>query len=215
MTMTTDQLIALLATQAPAVPPQAARRRLGWALAAGLPVSVLLLWLEFGLRSDLASAWSTGVMWLKQAGAVGLAVAGLLAAHRLGRPGVPAGRAAWLLGVTLALLWAAGLATWIAAPADLRAELLWGRSWRSCPFNIAGLSLPLLLALLVALRGLAPTRPALAGAAAGVAASGLATAVYALHCPESSALFVAVWYVLGMAIAPAVGALLGPRALRW
>lgn len=85
----------------------------------------------------------------------------------------------------IALLWAAGAATWIAGPLELRAELLWGRS---CPFNIAGLSLPLLLALLVALRGLAPTRPAL---------------------------FVAVWYVLGMAVAPAAGALLGPRVLRW
>jgi hypothetical protein len=33
--------------------------------------------------------------------------------------------------------------------------------------------------------------------------------------PELQAPFLAVWYVLGMAVPVAVGALLGPRVLRW
>ena len=42
-----------------------------------------------------------------------------------------------------------------------------------------------------------------------------ATLAYSLHCPEMSVAFWAVWYVLGMLIPTAVGALLGPRLLRW
>jgi hypothetical protein len=39
--------------------------------------------------------------------------------------------------------------------------------------------------------------------------------VYALHCPELAAPFLAVWYVLGMAIPVLVGAALGRWLLRW
>jgi hypothetical protein len=59
---------------------------------------------------------------------------------------------------------------------------------------------PTLAALLWALRGLAPTRPALAGAAAGLAAGAVGALAYALHCPELSPTFVAVWYSAGIAM---------------
>ena len=65
------------------------------------------------------------------------------------------------------------------------------------------------------MKGLAPTRPAWAGASAGLLAGALAALVYALHCPESGAPFIGIWYVVGIAIPAAVGALLGPRTLRW
>jgi hypothetical protein len=65
------------------------------------------------------------------------------------------------------------------------------------------------------LRGLAPTRPALAGAAAGALAGGVGGAVYALHCMELAAPFLAVWYVAGIVLPVVLGALLGPRLLRW
>ena len=38
---------------------------------------------------------------------------------------------------------------------------------------------------------------------------------YALACTEASPAFVAVWYTLGIIVTGAVGALLGPRVLRW
>jgi hypothetical protein len=77
------------------------------------------------------------------------------------------------------------------------------------------IALPVFVAALLVLRSLAPTQPALAGAAAGALASGAGAAVYALHCPELGAPFLAVWYVLGMAIPVVLGAALGPRLLRW
>jgi hypothetical protein len=101
-----------------------------------------------------------------------------------------------------------------AEPAN-RAALLFGHTWKTCPLNIALLSIPPFIALLWAMRDLAPTRLRLAGAAAGFASGTLATLVYTLHCPESAAPFLATWYVLGMLIPTSIGALIGPRVLRW
>jgi hypothetical protein len=55
----------------------------------------------------------------------------------------------------------------------------------------------------------------MAGLAAGVFAGSLAALGYALACPEVSITFVAIWYSLGIALAGALGAFLGPRVLRW
>ena len=74
---------------------------------------------------------------------------------------------------------------------------------------------PVLVAALAALRSLAPTHLASAGAAAGALAGGAGAAVYALHCPEVGAPFLAVWYVAGIALSTLLGTLLGPRWLRW
>ena len=76
-------------------------------------------------------------------------------------------------------------------------------------------AVPLFCALLWAMRGLAPTRPALAGAAAGWLSGAVAALTYALHCPELGAPFLGIWYPLGMLIPAAAGALIGVRLLRW
>ena len=65
------------------------------------------------------------------------------------------------------------------------------------------------------MQGLAPTRLRLAGASVGLLAGAAGACVYAFHCPELAAPFLGTWYVLGMAIPTALGALLGPRVLRW
>jgi len=39
--------------------------------------------------------------------------------------------------------------------------------------------------------------------------------VYALHCPELAAPFIGLWYLLGVLIPAGIGALIGPRLLRW
>ena len=44
--------------------------------------------------------------------------------------------------------------------------------------------LPVFVATLWAMKGLAPTRLALAGAAAGLLAGAVGAVVYTLHCPE-------------------------------
>jgi hypothetical protein len=74
---------------------------------------------------------------------------------------------------------------------------------------------PAFVAVLWAMKGLAPTRLRLAGAGAGLLAGALGALVYTLHCPELAAPFLGVWYVLGILIPAAFGAVVGPRVLRW
>jgi hypothetical protein len=100
------------------------------------------------------------------------------------------------------------------APQD-RADLVLGQTAGVCPFLIALVSIPVFAAMMWTMRGLAPTRLRLAGAAGGLAAGAIGALVYSLHCPELAAPFLAIWYVLGMLIPAAVGAWLGPRMLRW
>lgn len=213
--MKTDEWIEMLAAGAAPVPARALERRFGSAVALGVGGAVvLMLWL-FGLRPDLAQTAALPMFWGKVAFAAALAVPGVWALQRLARPGARWVGVAWAMALPVALLWA--MAAWVLlqqAPAD-RWPLVLGTTWRSCPFNIALLSVPAFVASFWALRGAAPTRLAWAGAGAGLLAGALGALVYALHCPEMAAPFLAVWYVAGMAIPTALGALLGPRLLRW
>ena len=61
----------------------------------------------------------------------------------------------------------------------------------------------------------AGANPGVAGAFAGLAASGIGASLYALSCPEDSPLFVATWYSLAIAVFTASCFLAGRRWLRW
>lgn len=213
--MKTDELVALLAAQAQPVPRHAAARQLALALAAALPVSFAWMASVYGVRAGFAASLADAMAWVKILLPLALGAAAFLAVERLARPGARV-RGAWLgIAVPVLLLWAAGLVVWAgAAPAE-RPGLLFGSTWRTCAFNILALSTPMFVASFLALRGLAPTRPTLAGATAGAMAGGLGAAVYALHCPELAVPFLAVWYVLGMALPAVAGAALGRMLLRW
>jgi hypothetical protein len=212
----TDDLVEMLVRGAEPVPRHPARNRLLAAVLIGLPSSVLVVALWFGIRHDLADALRQPVLWVKFAVPLSVALGAGLSLRRLSSPGVAPGRA-WHLGAAAVLaLWAIAALQLAGLTGQARADALWGRTWRQCPFNIAVVSLPLLAAVIATLRGLAaPTRPVLAGAAAGLMSGALGAAAYALHCPESGFAFVAAWYVLGVAIVGTVGAALGPRVFRW
>ena len=213
--MKTDELVRLLASGATPVPGHAVARRLTLALGWGLAGALLIVLAVMGVRNDLAQESSRMMFWIKPAFAAALAWAALAVVARLGRPGMRVASLWLVLAAPVLLIWllAAGVLV-NAAPAEWSA-LVFGESWLVCPPNIALVSMPLLAALLWAMKGFAPTRLALAGAGAGLLAGAIGALVYALHCPESSAAFFAVWYVLGMLIPTALGAVLGPRLLRW
>lgn len=213
--MKTDDLIAALAAQPERVNTHAVEQRVGLAAMAGVGGAVVLMLAFFGLRPDLAQTVALGMFWVKLLFAAAVAAGGVAVVRQLARPGRAAGRAAAALAVPVLVLWALALTVLAqAAPGD-RLELVLGSTWRSCPFNIALLSVPALAGCFWAMRGAAPTRPALAGAAAGLLAGALGALVYALHCPEMAAPFLAVWYLAGMALPTLLGAALGPRLLRW
>jgi hypothetical protein len=213
--MRTDELIMALSRQPDAIDRGIPLRRLLVASLLGIAAALPLMLWRLGINPDLASDAQTPMFWVKCgfAAAVGAASAALVI--RLARPGVDTRRAAQAVALPLVALW--GLAAFVllaAAPAE-RLPLTMGSSWNTCPFNIAMLSLPALVLLLAAVRSLAPTRLRWAGAATGLLAGALGTLVYVLHCPELEAPFLAVWYVIGMLVPAGVGALVGPRVLRW
>ncbi|MDH4191429.1 MAG: DUF1109 domain-containing protein [Betaproteobacteria bacterium] len=213
--MKTDELVSLLSTGVDAVAPGAALRRCTMALGLGAIGAALLMADLLEVRHDLASAVLLPMFWVKVAFVASLGAASLLAVLRLSRPGV---RLTWVPGALAAPV----LAMWLLATGELlnadpaqRVQMFFGETWASCPFLVALLSAPVFAALLWAVRGLAPTRLRLAGAAAGFLSGAVGALVYTLHCPEMQAPFVGVWYLGGMLIPTAIGALLGPRLLRW
>jgi hypothetical protein len=213
--MKTNDLIAMLASEASTTPLISPLRRCAQAIAVGGAVSLVLVLTLWGLNPQLNAIAHTQAFWVK---VVWLTLTCLFAAPvvmQLARPGVAVGRNVW--GIAAALLGMALLALMQVATvdADTGMQLMLGSSWQVCSASIAALSLPLLAALLWMLRGMAPTRPALAGASAGLMAGGLACLVYSLHCPETAYAFLAVWYVAGMLGMAGVGAALGTRLLRW
>ena len=213
--MRTDELIAMLARDAGPVEPGVPRRRYAVALGWGAFGTTLLMAIVLGVRPDLTEAVRLPMFWVKLAFPGALLAAAILAVLRLSRPGAPLGRMPALLAAPVLAMWLLAAVVLLAAvPAD-RGELLLGFSAASCPFAIALLSVPLFVAALWAMKGLAPTRLALAGAASGLLAGAGGALVYALYCPEMAAPFIGTWYLLGMLIPTALGALLGPRLLRW
>jgi hypothetical protein len=213
--MKTNDLIAMLATEASATPTVSPLRRCAQAIAAGVAVSLVLVLTLWGLNPELNALAHTQAFWVKVVWLVLTCTFAAPVVMHLARPGVAAGRGVW--GIAAALVGMAILA-WMqvaTVDADTGMQLMLGRSWQECSASIAALSVPLLAALLWMLRGMAPTRPALAGASAGLLAGSLASLVYSLHCTETAYAFVAVWYVAGIAVMAGIGALLGSRLLRW
>jgi hypothetical protein len=183
------------------------------ALVLSVPVMVLAVALILGLQP--VADWIASATIPKMA--YGLTVA-LLAAWLLrqaGRPGAGTGFPLVLIAGLAAAVLAAGLWDVVRLPPEARAMQITGKSWTVCPAMILALSLPLLAGFLWAARRLAPIRPGLAGMAAGLAAGGVGTAAYALHCDEGAVAFVALWYSLGMVASGLLGGLLGARLLRW
>lgn len=213
--MKTDELISLLAADTAPVPRRATARRMALALGAGLPVSAAIVAGLYHIRPDLGAAMHLPMFWFKLLFGVAVAAAGFAALLRLGRPGVPLGRRWVWIAAPVSIVWVLAAVVLANAPPGDRAALVLGETWRSCTASIAFISLPVFAAALRALASLAPTRPGWAGACAGAFAGGTAAAVYALHCPELEAPFLAVWYVLGIAVPVVAGAWLGPRVLRW
>ncbi len=213
--MKTEELIDLLVAGDTTAPPHTVWQRFSVALAWSIPVATLIMACVYGVRSDLTQAMGGTVFWMKLVFAGALAVFAALSTERLGRPGMRVG-VVWVgLIAPLIVLWLLAIVAILGAEPAQRTQLILGSSWKTCPFNIALISLPLLAATLWLMKGLAPTKMALAGASAGLLAGALASLIYAFHCPESAVPFVAIWYVLGISIPTASGAVVGRGVLRW
>jgi hypothetical protein len=213
--MKTEELVKLLAAGTEPVDRHAVGRAYGIAILLGLLGATALLLATLGVRHDLLAATALPMFWGKLAFVASLGAAVLFVTQRLSRPGAHLDGMPYLLVAPVLVMWT--IAAYVLSDAEptQRMPLLLGETWMRCPSLIAMLSIPAFLAAMNAMRGLAPTRPRLAGAAVGLLAGTVGALVYCLHCPEMGAPFIASWYLLGMLIPAALGGLLGDRLLRW
>ena len=211
--MKTSELIGLLATGAGPAPRAVAARRLWPAALAGGVIAAAAAVVALGpVPADMRAG---SALWTKLGSAALLAAAAGWLAARLARPAATTGLQRRLVAaVVVGMGLLGGVSLW-QAPGGERLAYLLGQTWVACPWNVLALSLPALAGTLWALRDLAPTRLRVAGLAAGLLAGAVGALGYSLACPEVSIAFVAVWYSLGIALTGALGAALGPRALRW
>jgi hypothetical protein len=212
--MDTDQLIRTLAAD-----NSHHARPVGFVLALALlaaaPVSLLMFVTELGVRPDVMSAMHNPFFNLKFAITLALAGAAITVALHLSRPEASLRGWLWLLMIPVGLL-VAGISGEMMMPQRLPMMVrLVGNNSKVCMTAVPLMALPLLVAALIGLRHGAPTRPAIAGAMAGLLSAGLAATLYASHCEDDSPLFVATWYTIATAMVTAIGALLGSRVLRF
>jgi len=210
---TTEALIDELAAEAIAVSPSASLWRFVTGFTLGGLVALLGVYI-LGWREDLSIAALAINFWVKLAYTSALCAFGVHWLRQMGRPEAQQPRWQWLLVPISVLAIIAFFQIMRAAPGAMP-YMLFGDSWRVCARNIVALALPIYLGVLWVMRKLAPTDLRVAGATTGLASGAAAASVYCLHCPETSMLFVLIWYSLGIAIATAIGALLGPRLLNW
>lgn len=213
--MNTDELITSLSANV----SQVGRSAVGWRLAGGVAVgaaaSTLLITATLGLRPDLWPAMHGMTFWMKWGYTMSVAAVAIYATARLARPDPGSLRRLWLIVVPVLGLAMIGVGELIRTPRSDWVGMWLGQTWSKCPWLVLALAVPIFIGLLWSFRRLAPTRLRAAGAAAGLAAGAFSATVYCLHCPEVSAIFVLTWYSLGIVMAASIGALVGPKLLRW
>jgi hypothetical protein len=212
--METEQLIRTLAAD------NAHRARpvgfvLALALLAAAPVSLAMFLSRLGVRPDVMAAMHNPFFDLKFVVTLALAFVAMALSLHLSRPEMSLKGWWWLLLIPVGII-AAGIAGEMMMPQRVPAMVrLIGSNSRICLTAIPLMSSPLLAAALIGLRHGATTRPAAAGAIAGLLSAGLAATLYASHCTDDSPLFVAIWYPIAVAVVAAVGALVGSKVLRF
>ena len=191
------------------------RSVLASALLISAPVSIVMFFTALGFRKDIATALHNPFFDLKFLVTITVAISAIAISIHLSRPEASLKDWMWLLLIPVGLL-SFGIGSEMMIPQQLPwITRLIGSNSKVCMTAIPLLSLPLLIAALVALRHGAPTRPALAGACAGLLSAGFAATLYASQCTDDSPLFVAAWYPLAIGLVAAVGALAGSRWLRF
>jgi hypothetical protein len=211
----TDQLIQRLASDLRPVSRMAVLQRLVVGVGLGGLVSVALVGASLGWRPHFMGALGNSMFWLKLVYTVTVAAVAIWACERLSRPAASGLRRAVWLAAPVLVMAALAVHQQMSAPPPMRMHMMMGDSAKVCSWLILTASIPPLAGLIWAVRGLAPMRMRLTGTVLGLAAGGVGASAYALHCPESTAAFMAIWYTLGMAATGLLGFLVSPRLLRW
>ena len=212
--MDTSELIRTLATDTrrPATPVSTAW---WWAADLAIALAAATFFAMLGPRPDIATAAETYRFLFKFLVAITLSVSAFSCARALSRPGENWRKVILSLAVAPALLAMAVVVELFALPSDTWSATMAGTNGFVCLTYIMLIGLGPLATFLRTLHYSAPTRPALAGAVAGLLAGGIAATFYAAQCTNDSPLFVATWYIIAIAGLAILGAAIASRLARW
>lgn len=212
--MKTDDLIAALAADNAAVERPIAQTML-FATVLAVLAGAVVFFSMLSVRADLAAAVETPQVLFKLLASIALAIPAVLIVRKLGRPDASWEVARWSLLIAPVILAAGAAIEFAVLPPEARSAQLFGVKFWQCLALIPAIALLPLIVILYALKQGAPADPTVTGALAGLAAAGIAAALYATHCTNDSPLFVATWYSLASLAVGALGAALGRSYLRW
>lgn len=212
--METDRLIRIL-TADHEQSPRSVGAQLAMSLLVALPVAAAMLLVTLGIRPDFMAAMRNPFFDTKFLVTLALAIPAVVISVHLSRPEASLGRWVWLLLLSPFILVAAVIVEMLMPHRMPMMTRMIGKNAMLCSAAIPVLALPILGGALMALRQGAPSRPALAGALAGLMSAGFAATLYAAHCTDDSPLFVALWYIPATAVVTAIGAAMGAKLLRY
>ena len=213
--MKTDELINMLGTNLEPVKGGQLRTTLMIALGVGAVAAFCLMLVIFGLPAAALVGEYSGLKVLVLAFTLGLAAAGASFLIKSARPGEPGRKPLILIGLLLFAALSAGLVALILAHPAAWVGMVFGPQWAACLICIPLLAAAPFASLVWALRKGAPTNLMRTGAVAGLVAGALGATVFAFHHATGSIPFIAFWYGGPILVCAVVGAILGPRLLRW
>jgi hypothetical protein len=213
--MKTNDLVTLLSSNHEPVDHRLVARTLYVALGAGSVVSLGIMFIGLGVRSDLTTVQALIFLAVKLLFAVGIVSLASVYLIRLARPGGEHKNPSFLIAIPfLVITLLAAISLWLA-PSSHWDNRIRGGGWLECLVSIPIIAVIPFAIAIWAVRKAAPTDLARTGAVAGLAAGGVSAMAYALHCADDSFPFVAVWYGGMIVLCTVAGAILGPRLLRW
>jgi len=214
--MKTNDLIEALSIGLSPAPRQLASRSILAAIAISLPLVMVLAVAGLGVRSDLFQLDTPHLTLIKLTFGLAVTLIGGLLLTRLASPGGEVRAHTAIAFIPFAIILALGIAAVTFASSASLHDLIEGTGWLNCVISIPLIaSVPFAMIVFVLRRFDAPTNLIKTGAIAGLTSGGLGAIGYALHCPDDSIAFIAGWYVAAIGLIVGIGALLGPRVLRW
>jgi hypothetical protein len=213
--MKTDELINMLASNVDPVKGGELRNALMIALGTGAVAAFCLMLVILGWPVAALGGEYPSLKLITLTFPLGLAVAGASLLIKSARPGEPGRKPLILIGLLFFALFAAGFGALIRAHPAGWGEMVFGAHWAACLVCIPLFAIAPFASFVWALRRGAPTNLTRTGAIAGLVAGALGAAVFALHHETGSVPFIAFWYGGPILVCAVVGAILGPRLLRW
>lgn len=211
--MTTDQLITLLVADLKPVDRWRILRAMIVALAIGTAAAFGVMFLIFGIRSEMPGARDPDFLVIKLLFAFAVVVTGSVFLPRLARPGAELRSSPALIFTPFAAI--AAVAAAALGSDHFSTGMIVGEDSLTCLLSIPLLAVLPFTALIWALSIGAPTDRTCAGEIAGLVAGGLGALACAFPCADGSLPSIALWYAFPIGICATVGAKLGPSLLRW